>query len=69
MKRVDELLIVALVAVMSGCHIPMSNEEIITEVNRCQSAGLLPELFRDISSRIVYVGCIPPPAREPGERQ
>lgn len=53
------VLLVMLVA-LSGCDIPMANEDIIAEVAKCEEANYFPKLIRsDWDSRIVGVECTP----------
>ena len=43
---------------LTGCpNKPMTNNEIIAEVEKCRDAGLYPRLYQDYRMRIVLVNC------------
>ena len=59
---IDALVIVVVllaVLILQGCVKPMTNDEIIAEVKKCNDAGLLGQVVFDRSKRnVIKVQCI-----------
>ena len=67
MKRVLFFLsLVLLIVIVNGCDYPrgMTNEEIIAEVKKCQSAGMDTKYMHELGGRTFRIECAPIPKKE-----
>ena len=54
-----KLLLAVAVLALAGCSKEMTNDQIITEVNRCQSAGLQARAVTSGDYNVIAVHCYP----------
>jgi len=49
----------ACLVMLTGCHDPLSNDQIIEAVRKCNKAGLQTQTLIDINYNVVRIQCVP----------
>lgn len=49
--------LIMVIALLVGCYKPMTNEQIIAEINKCTNANLIPSRWGDWAGRTVFIEC------------